>query len=919
MPSTKKVAPKLESPQKKAVVKTSKPLKTKATSKTVPVKTVKSKAVTKLTFQDKTAAKKVVESKATLTTKKEGARKKVIKNAEKQTETNAFASLPAFLSKAKNTKQAGALALLSPYRLPIDAQGLAVATARYGGVFFVAVGAFFTLWFAQLSFGSPASMALLATYTDQPILITDCTLTTGCTSTSTQTTTTNTQPAVDIIVNNPDELEGSVQVKVKVPNATSVYVRAFYKTQNQDITLGSAKKVSSDTWEMYWDTNQYDDGEYKLKAVVQNQYGTYETFDNEYVTVVNALSGEETLLETATQTVTTTGELEETLEEVETIVLDDPYVSVYGDDYSSEFNMEVEVEDADKVKVYVQKKSSTSRTLLGYAYESDTDVWKYRWVTTNVDPGEYILTAYAVRDGKDYKSNSVEVEVPAKTAALPVETEIDTDILDTTDEEQVKPPVSLVVEGGFPAFGIRQIRIMVDEADFVELYVLPKGSLVQKYLGSAYSVDDDVWTYRWDTRLTPNGEYTIFAYVQNEYGTYFEDFPLVKVFNQTVTTYTPDEQKQIQTLTAIAQEDAKIDDENTSEDSETASEGTETPVSAYTLLQRTPLEGQEFDELSDSDILAQFKQDIDEDLQLLATALRSNDQDAIARAKDRLLQLKTQIQNAGIGDDEEGKLVDLLNKYIDEAIARTQENVERIEKIIIERTQEQSVQDSDNDGVSNYDEVNFYQTNPFEADTDKDGYTDGSEILGGFDPLNPESESVITYESPKESGVLREDLFAVHDVITAQKNEGENESVPAALITGKALPNSFVTLYIFSTPVVVTVKTDAEGAWSYRFDKELEDGEHEVYVGVTDNSGKLVAKSSPFTFIKEAEAFSGVASTAAVPQTLADARSATSQNMVYLVLAISVVSIGLVLILLGFYLERRQRKMHFIQDDGVTV
>ena len=50
------------------------------------------------------------------------------------------------------------------------------------------------------------------------------------------------------------------------------------------------------------------------------------------------------------------------------------------------------------------------------------------------------------------------------------------------------------------------------------------------------------------------------------------------------------------------------------------------------------------------------------------------------------------------------------------------------------------------------------------------------------------------------------------------------------------------------------VKTDADGSWEYRFDKELEDGEHEVYVGVTDNAGKIIAKSEPFVFIKEAQA-----------------------------------------------------------------
>ncbi len=75
---------------------------------------------------------------------------------------------------------------------------------------------------------------------------------------------------------------------------------------------------------------------------------------------------------------------------------------------------------------------------------------------------------------------------------------------------------------------------------------------------------------------------------------------------------------------------------------------------------------------------------------------------------------------------------------------------------------------------------------------------------------------------------------------------------------------------------------------------------------MTDNAGKLVAKSSPFPFIKEAEAFSPMVSSMQQPATAES--SFVSQYMIYLVLSISVVAIGLVLILLGLYLDSRQRR-----------
>lgn len=45
--------------------------------------------------------------------------------------------------------------------------------------------------------------------------------------------------------------------------------------------------------------------------------------------------------------------------------------------------------------------------------------------------------------------------------------------------------------------------------------------------------------------------------------------------------------------------------------------------------------------------------------------------------------------------------------------------------------------DADMDGVPDSDEINIYHTNPYQKDTDGDGYDDKQELISGYSPHNP--------------------------------------------------------------------------------------------------------------------------------------------------------------------------------------
>jgi hypothetical protein len=184
---------------------------------------------------------------------------------------------------------------------------------------------------------------------------------------------------------------------------------------------------------------------------------------------------------------------------------------------------------------------------------------------------------------------------------------------------------------------------------------------------------------------------------------------------------------------------------------------------------------------------------------------------------------------------------------VKQTLIKFQEVLNQKKEMIESRQGDLVFKDSDNDGISDYDEIYLYKTDPTKAKTKGEGKTDGEKIKEGIDPLS-DIEQKITYQDPRED----KESF-VSDSYTLDKVELLKED-KALVFDGKALPNSYVTLYIYSTPVVVTIKSDDSGKWSYQLDKELEDGEHQIYVTSVDNSGKIVARSNPILFTKNAEA-----------------------------------------------------------------
>lgn len=209
--------------------------------------------------------------------------------------------------------------------------------------------------------------------------------------------------------------------------------------------------------------------------------------------------------------------------------------------------------------------------------------------------------------------------------------------------------------------------------------------------------------------------------------------------------------------------------------------------------------------------------------------------------------------------------------------------------------------DSNKDGISDYDAVHVFNMDPkASAPTTVVGkkvYTPEEKVLAGYDPTKKELVRIFP-EEPSRSSLPPTKAYTVESVALSTTT-----GASALSLSGKALPNSFLTIYIFSTPIVVTVKTDANGEWTYSLDRELENGLHTVVTATVDTSGRILAKSQPFPFTKTAQA----ATLEAMPLPAEAARPTLLSGMnFYIVFGLSTLVFFLALVYVGIDARRRE-------------
>lgn len=443
-------------------------------------------------------------------------------------------------------------------------------------------------------------------------------------------------------------------------------------------------------------------------------------------------------------------------------------------------------------------------------------------------------------------------------------------VSDTTSDDtttSTETPITTAEVERQIASGKYVIYLRTANATSVEWNMYPDGSRTAVYLGQAtYNRDKDYWEYVWDTTKVPNGDYTLSPSIHSLVDQTYENVPiLVRVENAAVPVASTDP-----TIVDIVKEAAQDVQEVVD-----ASGGVEQVAKEDIVDVLEPYAQKVADHIEEKGDEG-MKQELAAEQERVETELRTllnmesskllsamnGDEEEFRRFENKVIlaaQVSTEsifkvADEFGIELSDEEK--EELEKEVMARLAELEGVIRERREVLQERVGDKVFEDTDKDGISNYDEVNIYKTDPTLSDTDNDGFFDGAEILGGFDPLDPAAEAIVEYEEPRTGGFLEEETFTVENIAVSETKIDETGREDAAkfVLAGKAPANSFITLYVYSTPIIVTVKTDEYGGWTYELDKELEDGDHEVYVAITDNTGKIYAKSKPLPFVKEASA-----------------------------------------------------------------
>jgi len=115
-------------------------------------------------------------------------------------------------------------------------------------------------------------------------------------------------------------------------------------------------------------------------------------------------------------------------------------------------------------------------------------------------------------------------------------------------------------------------------------------------------------------------------------------------------------------------------------------------------------------------------------------------------------------------------------------------------------------------------------------------------------------KALIEEEIPISISTFDPDIFLKGGNITIDQIKNVDKTGKQLLhFEGKTKPNTLVTLYVFSNPVIVVVKSDSSGRWAYDRERNLDSGKHTAFATIYDDGITRRSKTVDFFIAKSAQ------------------------------------------------------------------
>lgn len=205
-------------------------------------------------------------------------------------------------------------------------------------------------------------------------------------------------------------------------------------------------------------------------------------------------------------------------------------------------------------------------------------------------------------------------------------------------------------------------------------------------------------------------------------------------------------------------------------------------------------------------------------------------------------------------------------------------------------------------GEAKYNDVVSGKTQPSQEEKEK--------VQQCFANLNKDQQKFLP-PPPEQVPFFDEDEGIKFEKADQEKKQVKKKVYGGKLtLSGKAQPNTIITIYIYSDPIVVTTKTDENGDWVYEMQKPLDEGKHVAYALVKSGNENYV-RSSVINFDVLA------ADEEPTPQVFMEEEKASDTQKRFIYYSVGVVILITLIVTGGIYFFYTRKKLKEIEDSSL--